>query len=492
MPERNGHALAVDALAAGPDRPVVVVLTGLLEPRLAADLVARGVDDITFKPVDFRVLAAKTRALCKRRTRPRDDAQASATATATTPQVAIDQVEQRLDAMAGKLPVSPAALEIVNLIESCVSSVDAVARALAHDAALTVEILRLANSAAYNTSGKRIEDIRDAVARVGDRQICQLAIAMAAMRGLGSDAPAFFDIATIWRRSIASSLVLKELIPAADIGGDDEGLFVSSLLLPMSRLVMALALPELYERLWAEHKRTGESLNALERRTLPMPPARAMAGMLARWKLPPRLFKPLQRAELTYQDVSLLTDPLRSKVERLRFAEFAAQLVVGTFESWEEIDLPTSQTLSRLRVGDLFVLLEDTRSKLTELPVPQATSSSKVRRSAPRTAVAPLRYCKLGSESCDLIALILHALDVRFDRIPREEAVSPVAALVNCLNADQEREQWFYDNAIPDSRRAIVVNAPLPATFDSWGPVIQLPCSFQAWSEAVSKISRDR
>ena len=69
MPVRNGHALAVDLLSRGSDRPSIIVLTGVHEPRLSADLIARGVDDVMFKPVDFRLLGAKARALCERRRR---------------------------------------------------------------------------------------------------------------------------------------------------------------------------------------------------------------------------------------------------------------------------------------------------------------------------------------------------------------------------------------------------------------------------------------
>src|SRR5262249_14335126 len=52
LPRRNGHALAIDLMGRGPKRPLVVVLTGVLEPRLVRDLIARGVDDIAFKPAD--------------------------------------------------------------------------------------------------------------------------------------------------------------------------------------------------------------------------------------------------------------------------------------------------------------------------------------------------------------------------------------------------------------------------------------------------------
>jgi len=62
MPGANGHALAVELLHL-PRRPVVVILTGVIEPRLAKDLLARGVDDIVYKPVDYAVFAANVQEL---------------------------------------------------------------------------------------------------------------------------------------------------------------------------------------------------------------------------------------------------------------------------------------------------------------------------------------------------------------------------------------------------------------------------------------------
>jgi DNA-binding response OmpR family regulator len=68
MPQLNGHALVVKLLEREP-RPVIIALTGVLEPRLVSDLILRGIDDVCFKPVDFPTFAAKVRAYVQRRQR---------------------------------------------------------------------------------------------------------------------------------------------------------------------------------------------------------------------------------------------------------------------------------------------------------------------------------------------------------------------------------------------------------------------------------------
>ncbi len=72
MPNKNGHALVVELLQKQ-TRPAVVVLTGVLEPRLAKDLISRGVDAIEFKPVDYALFAAKTKAIVIRRESPANE-----------------------------------------------------------------------------------------------------------------------------------------------------------------------------------------------------------------------------------------------------------------------------------------------------------------------------------------------------------------------------------------------------------------------------------
>lgn len=58
MPRRHGHSLAVELLARK-QRPKVIVVTGMSEPRLTRDLIGRGVDEVIHKPVDYNVLAMK-------------------------------------------------------------------------------------------------------------------------------------------------------------------------------------------------------------------------------------------------------------------------------------------------------------------------------------------------------------------------------------------------------------------------------------------------
>jgi DNA-binding response OmpR family regulator len=66
MPQLNGYRLVTE-LCQDEDRPVVVLVTGVIDPTLAASALNAGADDIMFKPIDHDVLAVKVRFLVESR-----------------------------------------------------------------------------------------------------------------------------------------------------------------------------------------------------------------------------------------------------------------------------------------------------------------------------------------------------------------------------------------------------------------------------------------
>jgi response regulator RpfG family c-di-GMP phosphodiesterase len=65
MPRKHGYQLILD-ISALPTPPLIIAVTGVLEPRLVRDLIAKGVVAIESKPLNHIVLAAKVRAYIER------------------------------------------------------------------------------------------------------------------------------------------------------------------------------------------------------------------------------------------------------------------------------------------------------------------------------------------------------------------------------------------------------------------------------------------
>jgi DNA-binding response OmpR family regulator len=66
MPQLNGHRLVAE-LCGLERRPLVVLVTGVIDPTLAASVLNAGADDIMFKPIDHDVLAVKIRFMVESR-----------------------------------------------------------------------------------------------------------------------------------------------------------------------------------------------------------------------------------------------------------------------------------------------------------------------------------------------------------------------------------------------------------------------------------------
>ena len=62
MPNGHGHALATELLTLE-HHPLVIVVTGMAEPRLLKDLIGCGVDGVEFKPLRYDLFAAKVKAM---------------------------------------------------------------------------------------------------------------------------------------------------------------------------------------------------------------------------------------------------------------------------------------------------------------------------------------------------------------------------------------------------------------------------------------------
>ena len=191
MPNRHGYSLATELLAME-DRPAIVVLTGVLEPKLAADLIARGVDHFEFKPVRYDRFAAMVKVLVNQREM---SIQGRNGAGLKSPRFAVDRWTAPVDreplgrsgpgsaVLDVKLPlrfrispVSQAAFEVFNMTRSDAFDIRQTAAAITRDSSLSDVVLKLANSAFFNPSGRKTVDLNEAIVRIGQKQIGKLAL----------------------------------------------------------------------------------------------------------------------------------------------------------------------------------------------------------------------------------------------------------------------------------------------------------------------------
>jgi len=495
MPNKNGHALALELLQR-PDRPLIVVYTGVIEPRLAKDLLARGVDDIQFKPVDFGVLAAKVKAMVERRAsagllehEPGEGYAAAPTSGPASEDSAKDPISlSRLNAKIAELstvlPVSTTAMDVYEMTRSYDWEVSQIAAAIQRDASLAAEVLRLANSSLYNQSGRRILDLDEAVLRIGQKRVGELALTANALAALTPGMLPWLDLELTWKRSMAAGIVVESLVEMGEHQAIEEGLLLSSIMHPLGRVALGMLFPKQYETMIANCGREGSSLQEQERNMFPTSHTEVMAHLLATWRIPLNAFMPLKFSLDDYSALARLSEPTRTRTELVKVAILVGRLAVGRWEPWDVVQFPSSRVLKRLRLSNLAALVRQTRLDLDKLADFHPGGQSAAKKKAERTKTRPVVYCNVTENSEDLFVELLPSMGLEPNSCTVEQLQNvEKPCVINCLGPAATRF------AARGARKntALIADEDNRDVFACLAPTISLPTSYGRIRDGLRK-----
>jgi len=486
LPQKNGYAFILELLKSA-DRPIIVVYTDVIEPRLTKDLLIRGVDDILSKPVHGAFLAGKIRALVERRAA--EDAPAAAELgpskeKAPAPALAVSedglpisltQLNRKLADVASVLPVSGAALDVFEMTRGCDWEITQIAAAIQRDASLAAGVLKLANSHLYNPAGKRIAQLDQAVMRIGQNRVGELALAASTLATVTPEVLPWLDLELAWKRSMAAGLVMEALIEAGGHQSLEEGLLLSATMYPLGRVALGMLFPKEYQEMVAACEQTGETLQEQERRSLPTSHVQVMAHLLASWNIPPEVFLPLKFASDEYSSLLRLSEPLRTKAELMRVAVVLGRLAAGKWHRWDLVQLPSAGLLKRLRVANVAEIVSQAQSDLAKLAEFSLHPKAEGRTFEPESAGRPVQYCNVGGADGDLLVALLPSLGLEPQTCTVEELQeSKEVAIVNCLSISPKR---FAAQHV-GKRALIVTDQNKHESFGRLATTIALPNSF--------------
>jgi len=492
MPNGNGHALCVDLLQQS-DRPVLIVVTGITDPRLTRDLLVRGVDDVMFKPLDAQLLAAKVEALLARRAAvgsprgsrgspsgsiPRDvELEIS---TSPVRRLSASELESKVAILAQLLPISPVASEVASMTSSDDADAQSIAETIKRDAALAVELLKLANSPFYNPSSQNVVDVEKAVVRIGTKRIGELAMAMAALDGLTQTRLPWMNVGLAWRRSVAAGIAIDRLCERTDLAANNSGLFLSALMHELGRVVLGAVYPDEYKAMIAACGQSGTSLLDQEVRVFPARHTDVMARLLAMWKVAPTVYQPLKHLADSYYQLEQVNEPLRSKAELVKIAVLIGQLAVGSWEPWRLVEVPPVSVLARLDLVGLEEILSQTRADLQVAITSQRSGAAKRpspttnRRAKPAHQIA---YLRIGSTRFDFVQEIIRSMGIDLVECTAEDLEIHDSVVIACLGVSASRLSEYVPESSAGQRRLMVTDAHRSAEYASVGTPLALPAS---------------
>jgi HD-like signal output (HDOD) protein/CheY-like chemotaxis protein len=496
MPVLHGHALAVEILAKPEsDRPVLIVLTGFPEPRLAKDLLSRGVDDVVFKPVNFGVFAAKVRALAQKRQAEREASQTTANAEHDDGQEAEilprELYYQRVEEMLEVPPLSPAVLDVFRMAQSEDGDAEQLAANVARDASLAAEILRLANSSFHNPTGRHIGELREAVSRLGRRRIASLALARHALF-MTSSAGDLLDLRLAWRQSVGAGVAIELLVDAGGHKECGDRLFLCSVMHALGRLMLMSLFPAIYRRLLARCRMNEETLRSAEAVVFPESHTQTLRRVLEHWGVPTPVVLPLASSDDDFSQIARLDDPLRQHVELIKTAALIGRIAAGACESWDEIAFPSHRALQRLRLtrDDLAAIVQQTRADADKLcEVRRSKSKPEVFSAPPHATFAATRQVGYWQPATDDMDWLVHLLPIMgIVPVPQSRGqLKPGGAriLVNCLNAHPDEVLRQVD----PQGVLIVADRDEALRIPSDTQSVLIPSSFSRLHSSIRKIS---
>lgn len=430
MPNTHGHALASQVLGRE-DPPIVIVLTGVSEPRLAKDLLMRGVTDIVFKPTDYSVLALKIKRLLdvrreSRTTHPTADtgvkssepdqpedtitpSQPAAQQTANKRTLSNEDVARKMERAPLIMPISEAALNVYTMAQSSEFDAHAIATVIENHKDLSQQVIRLANTVFYNPNKERVNDLERSVVRIGTKRIGQLALAANALASLrNQETIPSLDINRIWRQSISAGLIIELLIKQGKHESIDEGLLLCATMVSLGHIVLAGLFPTEYEHLMCDCLENHTALLAAEQRVLGKTHVDAVKFVLKDWGVPETLYAPLHHVTRDYHAVAELDEPMRSQVELVKLAAILARISVRGWHGWDLLDLPPARTLKHLRIHALSKILAGACASQEGI-----NQFGNRRTQDPSRLVTPIPYYCASTAGCDLLAEALDSMGVK-------------------------------------------------------------------------------
>ena len=186
-------------------------------------------------------------------------------------------------------PLAASTVRLVELVGSPDCHLDDVAELIAFDQALTVKLLRAANSAA-SASAVPVGSVWEAVTRMGTSQVLALAVAAGARPLLESRVPAYgLDEGALWRHSVAAAVAVEIAPNFCQVEVPSEA-FTAALLHDVGKLVMGRFLsPEILG--FIRRAQEVDHLGQLEAESLLLNVHHGeLGGIIAQhWNLPPRV-----------------------------------------------------------------------------------------------------------------------------------------------------------------------------------------------------------
>jgi len=225
---------------------------------------------------------------------------------------------------AEQLPSPPSvALAVLEVADDDDATLDDLAAVVCRDPALSVKIVKLANSVAFRR-GMAVASVQEATRRLGGKTVKLMALGFSLAGALPRKGEARFDYFGFWSRSLTTAVAGRALARLVGNAHQDEA-FLCGLLSRLGQLVMAGCIPKKYG--WLVERAEGELPSAeLEAQKLGYDFHRVGAAVLRSWQLPETVWRCVAHWDDPDGTPEALGQPMR---QLARLVHLADQIATG-------------------------------------------------------------------------------------------------------------------------------------------------------------------
>ncbi|WP_020590100.1 HDOD domain-containing protein [Desulfobacter curvatus] len=202
-------------------------------------------------------------------------------------------------------PMPAVANRLIEIVEEPDSSMNDIAQIIHYDPVMTVDILKICNSA-YTGLKTPAESIKDAVNMLGTDQIIELALVKSSAKVLSGRRKGYgLEQGDMWRYSVSSAVIAKQV--AVRLGLNNKStIFTAALIKDIGKIILEKYVFQDLKKINTLVKESGYSFREAEKKILGIDHAEMGALIGKLWKFSPRMIKLIHHHHL--RDESMMND----------------------------------------------------------------------------------------------------------------------------------------------------------------------------------------
>ncbi|WP_320040701.1 HDOD domain-containing protein [uncultured Desulfobacter sp.] len=202
-------------------------------------------------------------------------------------------------------PMPTVANRLLEMVEAPDSSMTDIARIIQYDPVMTVDILKICNSA-YVGLKTPAESLKDAVNMLGTDQIIELALVKSSAKVLSGGRKGYgLEQGDMWRYSVSSAIIAKQV--ALRLGLNNKStIFTAALIKDIGKIILEKYVSKDFKKINMLVKESGYSFREAEKKVIGIDHAEMGALIGKTWKFSPRMIKLIHHHHL--RDESMMND----------------------------------------------------------------------------------------------------------------------------------------------------------------------------------------